>query len=107
MSEKARDGHGRWRSKTIAFRVSPQENALLEDFVRLSGYTKQEYIISRVLNRDVVVYGNTRVYKALREKMEGLCERVGKLNCADNMDPETVEVLKMVATIYREMKSEV
>ena len=49
MSEKARDNHGRWRSKTIAFRISPKENELLEDFVRLSGLTKQAYIIQRVL----------------------------------------------------------
>ena len=39
--------------------------------------------------------------------MEELCERVGRLNYADNMDPETVEVLRMIVTIYREMKSEV
>ena len=49
MSEKARDGQGRWRSKTIAFRISPEENDLLEEFVRLSGLTKQEYVINRVL----------------------------------------------------------
>ena len=55
MSEKARDGQGRWRSKTIAFRISPEENQLLEDFVRLSGLTKQEYLIRRALNREVVV----------------------------------------------------
>ena len=49
MSEKARDGQGRWRSKTIAFRISPEENDLLEEFVRLSGLTEQEYVINRVL----------------------------------------------------------
>ena len=65
MSEKARDGQGRWRSKTIAFRISPEENDLLEEFVRLSGLTKQEYIISRVLGRQITVVPNPRVHKAL------------------------------------------
>ena len=72
MPEKARDGHGRWRSKTIAFRISQEENQMLEDFVRLSGLTKQDYIIQRVLNREVVVIPNPRVHKALREKMTQL-----------------------------------
>ena len=73
MSEKARDGQGRWRSKTIAFRISPEENDLLEEFVRLSGLTKQEYIISRVLGRQITVVPNPRVHKALRDKMEQVC----------------------------------
>ncbi len=29
MSKKNLDGQGRWRSKTIAFRISPEENLLL------------------------------------------------------------------------------
>lgn len=58
MSEKARDNHGRWRSKTIAFRISPEENEMLEDFTRLSGLSKQDYIIHRVLNREVTIIPN-------------------------------------------------
>ena len=103
MSEKARDGHGRWRSKTIAFRISPEENQMLEDFVRLSGLTKQEYIIRRVLNREVVVLGNPRVHKALKEKMEELCETVGRLNYAEELSVEIAELLLMVGNIYKGM----
>lgn len=103
MSEKARDGHGRWRSKTIAFRISPEENALLEDFVRLSGLTKQEYIIRRVLNREVVVYGNPRVHRALKNKMEELRQLITNLPEMNYMDPETAEVMRIVAVIYREL----
>ena len=44
MSAKNLDNHNRWRSKTIAFRVSPEENEQIEIAVRLSGLTKQDYI---------------------------------------------------------------
>mgnify|MGYP002508753381 CR=1 FL=1 len=44
-------------------RVSPEENEQLEIAVRLSGLTKQDYITRRLLNRDIVVQGNPRVYK--------------------------------------------
>ena len=73
MSAKARDGQGRWRSKTIGVRVSPGENAEINALAALSGMSKQEYCINRMLQRDIVVVGNPRVYKALKDQMEQLC----------------------------------
>ena len=42
MSAKALDKKGRWRNKTVAFRVSPEEDEQVETAVRLSGLTKQD-----------------------------------------------------------------
>ena len=36
MSLKNRDEHNRWRSKTVAFRVSPEEDAQIERYVQLA-----------------------------------------------------------------------
>ena len=55
MSVKNLDRHNRWRNKTVAFRVSPEEDREIETAVRLSGLTKQDYITRRLLCRDVVV----------------------------------------------------
>ena len=49
MSLKNRDNKNRWRNKTVAFRVSPEEDAQIETAVRLSGLTKQDYITRRLL----------------------------------------------------------
>ena len=62
MSLKNRDEHNRWRNKTVAFRVSPEEDEQIEIAVKLTGLTKQDYITRRLLCRDVVVQGNPRVY---------------------------------------------
>ena len=69
MSLKNRDEHNRWRNKTVAFRVSPEEDAQIEVAVKLTGLTKQDYITRRLLCKDVVVQGNPRVYKALRDQL--------------------------------------
>ena len=53
--ERILDYKGRWRNRTVAFRVSDGEAKLLNDLVALSGLTKQDYIIRRLLCRDVVV----------------------------------------------------
>ena len=49
MSLKNRDNHNRWRNKTVAFRVSPEEDRQIETFVKLSGLTKQDYITRRLI----------------------------------------------------------
>jgi len=69
MSLKNRDEHNRWRNKTVVFRVSPEEREQIERYVQLSGLTKQNYITRRLTHREVIVQGNPRVYKALRNNL--------------------------------------
>lgn len=69
MSAKSLDCKGRFRGKIVSFRCSEEENAALDMAVQLSGLTKQEYIISKVTNRDIVVQPNPRVYKALKDRL--------------------------------------
>ena len=45
MSAKNLDKHNRWRNKTVAFRMSAAEDIQLETLVKLTGLTKQDYII--------------------------------------------------------------
>ena len=80
--ERILDAKGRWRNRTVGFRVSEEEAKLIDTQVALSGLTKQDYIIRRLQCRDVVVQGSPRVYKALRNQMadiDGLgSDRAGK-----------------------------
>ena len=74
MSAKNLDNHNRWRNRTVAFRVSEEENAQINIAVKLTGLTKQDYITRRLLDKDVVVQGNPRVYKALREQFAAVLD---------------------------------
>ena len=69
MSAKNVDRHNRFRNITVGFRVSPEENEEINRAVALSGLSKQEYCYRRCMERDVVVQGNPRVYKALKNQM--------------------------------------
>ena len=46
MSAKNRDNKNRWMNITVGFRVSPEENELINRAVALSGLPKQEYTTS-------------------------------------------------------------
>ena len=65
--EKVLDSHGRWRNRIVSFRVSEEEAKIINDKVALSGLTKQEYIIRRLCEKEIVVNGNPRVYIALKK----------------------------------------
>ena len=69
MSAKVKDDHNRWRNKTVAFRMSPEEAEKLDRFVRISGLKKQEYLIKRALQEEIVVSGSVRTYKMLRNEL--------------------------------------
>ena len=106
MSLKNRDEHNRWRNKTIAFRVSPEENEQLETFVKLSGLTKQDYITRRMLEQDVVVQGNPRVYKALRDQLAAVLDELRRIEVGKGVDDELLDVIEMIAVILGGMKEE-
>lgn len=79
MSAKNCDNHNRWRSVTVGFRVSPEEAKQLDTAVALSGLTKQEYILNRLTNKDIVVQGNPKVYIALKRQLEEVLRELSAL----------------------------
>lgn len=106
MSLKNRDNHNRWRNKTVAFRVSPEEDAQIETFVKLSGLTKQDYITRRLICKDVVVQGNPRVYKALRDQLAAVLDELRRIETGGSVSDELLDVIEMIAAIMDGMKEE-
>ena len=106
MSAKALDAHGRWRNITVAFRVSPEEDSQIETLVGLSGLTKQDYIMSRLLNRDVVVKGNPRVFKVLRDTMGEVLTELRRIEAGEKADQELLALIDTIAAIMGGLKEE-
>ena len=97
MSLKNRDEHNRWRNKTVAFRVSPEEDKQIETYVRLSGLTKQDYITRRLTHRDIVVQGNPRVFKALRNQLADVLSELQRIEAGGEVNDELLDVIEMIA----------
>ena len=106
MSAKNRDEHNRWRNITVGFRVSPEENELLNRAVALSGLPKQEYCYRRCMNRDVVVQGNPRVFKALRNQLADVLTELQRIEAGSKVDDELLDVIEMIADILGGLKEE-
>ena len=106
MSAKNFDNHNRWRNKTVAFRVSAEEDLQLETYVSMSGLTKQDYITRRLLCKDVVVQGNPRVFKALRNQFNAVLEELRRIEAGAGIDDELMDTIQMMAAIMDGMKEE-
>ena len=106
MSHKLLDHKGRWRNVTVAFRVSPEEAKQLNIYSKLSGLTKQDYLTSRVLVKDIVVNPNPRVFKALRNQLASVLSELQRLEkvCADN--EELLELVRHIAGMMYELKGD-
>ncbi|MBR5070573.1 MAG: hypothetical protein IKX27_01570 [Oscillospiraceae bacterium] len=104
MKKKNVDKHNRFRSLTVAFRVSPEENEQINTAVALSGLPKQEYCYRRCLNRDIVVHGNPRVYKALKDHMESILDQLKRIEAGQSVDEDLLENINLITVILGGMK---
>ena len=104
--DKTLDYKGRWRNKTVAFRVSEEEAKLIDDCVSLSGLTKQDYIIRRLQCRDVVVQGNPRVYKALRNQMADIYEELKRLERCSDANDELLYTIQLITETMNGLRGE-
>lgn len=98
--DKTLDNKGRWRNVTVSFRMSSEERDDLNVRVKLSGLTKQDYIIKRLMERDIVVQPNTRVFKALRNQMTEILSELRRIGNGAKVDGELLATIKTVAETY-------
>ena len=106
MSLKIYDGQGRWRNKTVGFRISPEEDEQLEKMIALSGLTKQAYIIRRLQNRDIVVMGNPRIYKALRNQLGAVLEELKRIESGRKIDSDLMDIIRLISVTMGGLKEE-
>lgn len=66
------ENSARKRSKTMAFRCTPEERKLICDMAAWSGMNRQDYIIAKLTDTQVVVKPSVGVQKALKDSMAEL-----------------------------------
>lgn len=106
MSAKNVDRHNRFRSITVGFRVSPEENEQLNRAVALSGLAKQEYCYRKCMNRDITVTPNSRIFKAMNTHMQSILKELQRLSLGENPSQELLEDIALITKMMNDMKEE-
>ena len=102
--DKNIDKKGRWRNVIVSFRMSPEERNDLNVRVKLSGLTKQDYVIKRLLEREVIVIPSSRLYKAMREQMTEILSELKRIENGKSVDSDLLAVIETVAKTYNSLQ---
>ena len=70
------ENSARKRSKTMAFRCTPEEHKLICEMAAWSGMSRQDYIIAKLTDTQVEMRPSVSVQKALRGSMTELTKEV-------------------------------
>ena len=105
MTIKSKDPQGRWRDKTIGFRMSEAEKNLLNQYVKMSGLTKQDYIINKLLDTTVEVKGSPKVYYALKDVAEEILEELKKKETTKENFTDLLRTIAFLSNILNEFKN--
>lgn len=96
---KNSDNKNRLKNITVAFRMSESERNELNMRVKLSGLSKQDYLTNRTLQRDIIVIGNPRVYKALRDKIAEILDELKILQSGYELNAELLIAIQAVTEV--------
>ena len=99
MSAKDCDNHNRFRDRTIGFRVSSEEEQQINTVVELSGMTKQDYIVSKLLDRTIYVQGNCKVHRAVYDKLTEVLSELRRIESSNEMGDELIANIELIASI--------
>lgn len=103
MSAKNCDNHNRFRDRTIGFRVSSEEDQQINTIVELSGMTKQDYIVSKLLDRTIYVQGNCKVHRAVYDKLNEVLSELKRLDSGDSVDDELMSNIELITGIVNSL----
>ena len=103
MSKKNKDKKNRWRKKTIAFRVSNEENEMIDEMVSMSGMKKQDYLTSNMLQKDIKVTPNVRMFKGRKETLTSMTDELQRIEGGNNIDEELMEMISTALSIISQM----
>ena len=80
------------RKRTIskAFRVSPEENERIGLLSKAAGVTQQEYIMTKLENKEFTIVPDIRTYKMLRDEMRAVYQELCRIRTGSDV-PECLE----------------
>lgn len=91
--------HNCFRSQTIAFRVSPEEDKQINIAVSLSGMTKQDYITYKLLDRTINVKASCKVHRAVYDRLTEVLEQLKRLNDGREIDDELMDNILLITRL--------
>jgi hypothetical protein len=80
--------------------VTREQNTEIDELVAISGMTKQDYIVSRLTERSVIVRPNARVQQALARRMDRIYAELRRVERAGDMPADLRVSIDTIAEAF-------
>ena len=97
--ERNNDQQGRWRNVIVAFRVSKGEADMINRLVEVSGMSKQDYILAKLTNKEVVVEGSIKTSHGIKNQLAYVLEELKRIKTLNPEHEELIELTMIIAKI--------
>lgn len=96
----------RERPITVAFRVSPELNEKINLIVGISGMTKQDYIVSKLLDYDMQIAPSPQMYRMLREEMREVTKQLNRIRKGEDPSEHLLDICDILADVFLSLKGD-
>ncbi len=94
------ENSARKRSKTMAFRCTPEEHKLICEMAAWSGMSRQDYIIAKLTDTEVEVRPSVSMQKALKDSMAELAKEVKLAASYGELSDSLQQRLELVMRLF-------
>lgn len=94
------ENSARKRSKTMAFRCTPEEHKLICEMAVWSGMLRQDYIIAKLTDTEVEVRPSVSMQKALKDSMVELAKEVKLAASYGELSDSLQQRLELVMRLF-------
>lgn len=94
------ENSARKRSKTMAFRCTPEERKLICEMAAWSGMSRQDYIIAKLTDTQVEVRPSVSMQKALKDSMVELAKEVKLAASYGELSDSLQQRLELVMRLF-------
>lgn len=94
------ENSARKRSKTMAFRCTPEEHELICEMAAWSGMLRQDYIIAKLTDTEVEVRPSVSMQKALKDSMVELAKEVKLAASYGELSDSLQQRLELVMRLF-------
>ena len=94
------ENNARKRSKTMAFRCTPEEHKLICEMAAWSGMLRQDYIIAKLTDTEVEMRPSVSMQKALKDSMVELAKEVKLAASYGELSDSLQQRLELVMRLF-------
>lgn len=89
----------RKRNVIMNFRVSPEEKALIDARITLTGLSRSEFFIQSCIYQQILVKGNIKSFDAIKDSISKIYQQMQEISSLEELQGEDLESLKTIMEI--------